>query len=224
MEENTQPATEPKAKPIKVQMVKEEPKVDRKTELMQKKAKDRDRLPPEEEKELQAIMAAEALEKRKGALLHKLVERADKAGRKQVGEVKKKITSHVAAFSQEKSLQIKGVNDAFGEALKELDKITKKAMQDVQEAHNKSRAEIVARNNERTTEITKLYQVKYDDAELEMDSQIQEVANAIGAFQSAIQNLTIEQLEELEKNGVVAANPKGKETDFISVPDYTQIT
>lgn len=222
MEENTQPTIEkkPDPKPIKVQMVPKEPEVDRKTELMRKKAREHDRLPPAEEKELQEILAAEALEKRKGAALHKLSDRADKHGRKRIGEIKRKITDQVSSFSTAKGMDINVVMTDYNSAMKELDRHTKKAMQEIQEAHNRAKNELEAKKEQGLQEINSKYRSKYEEAELEMESQIEEVGGVVDDFQVSIQHLTLEQLEELEKNGVVEVTSEGKGADYITVPGH----
>jgi len=207
-------------KPMKVQMVPQEPEVDRKTELLRKKAREHDRLPPAEEKELQGILAAEALEKRKGAALHKLSERADKHGRKRIGEIKRKITDQVASFSTAKGMDINVVTTDFNSAVRELDRNTKKAMQEIQETHNRARKELEAQKEKSLQEISDKYKSKYEEAELEMESQIEEVGGVVDDFQVSIQSLTLEQLEELEKSGVVEITAEGKGADFITVPGH----
>lgn len=222
MEENTQPTIEkkPDPKPIKVQMVPKEPEVDRKTELMRKKAKDHDRLPPAEEKELQEILAAEALEKRKGAALHKLTEQADKYGRKRIGEVKRKITDQVADFSTAKGMDTNAILTDFSNAMKDLDRGTKKAMQEIQEAHNRAKKELEGKKEQSLQEINGKYKSKYEEAELEMESQMEEVGAQVDDFQMVIRTLTLEQLEELVKTGVVEVTSEGKGADYITVPGH----
>jgi hypothetical protein len=198
---------------------KPEPKeeVPRKEVLLKKKAKNHDKLPPSEQRELDAILAEEALAHEHGALIHKLSESADKYGRKQIGAIKKEITSRVGDLHAQERVEVDGVLKIYRKGMADADKELKATMQKIQEQHNKLLAEFKSERDKDENVVRSGYREKYDEAELEMDDECEKVHTLVASFIEDIQQLSIEQLRELNTAGIVQVTG-GKNRDYLVVP------
>jgi hypothetical protein len=210
IEKEVKPVPVPPAPP-------EKPKTrdERKAELQAKMQREHGRLPQAEAKELFEITQAEELERKRGALIHKLCEKVDRYGRKEAGKVRREVTDKVAGFNTEKLAEQAGVEDSYTESYRAQDKATKKAMQNLQEEHNKAVAELRTKRDVQVRELVQKYAGRFSEAEQELENRLLELDAMVVDFTSSIQALSLEELEELFKGGTVKV--KGGE-DYLVVP------
>jgi len=215
METQTEEKTEVEVEEKKTK--KKAPPVDRKTELLAKKAELERKskyLSKEESTELKAILDAEELVRRRGALVHNLCQDAETYGRKTGAAITRQITDRVAKFGaserDETSISVMASNNKVKELRKEYERKQKQLQVDlkreIEEAH--------IRLGEVTTGIHEKYRAQYDEAEQDMKSQHMGLAIMISDFHDEIKELTLEELETLAKDGVL---PRGK-GDFLVAP------
>jgi len=194
----------------------EEKKVDRRTELAQKKARNRDRLPPDEEKELAAILAKEAEEHHREALVFRISERADKVNRKEAARLRRQVTDHVAGFSSEKNGKVKGFVDEYRTGLKSLEKITESAIQELRETFNRQKKVLEEGRDAELAKINQEYADRFSQAEQEMKDSLIMADLQTEEFKTVVKSLSLEQLEELEMGKAVKI-PGGGADEYIAL-------
>jgi len=202
MEKQIQPKPIPPSPP-------EEKKVDRKTELVAKKAKNHDRLPPAEEKELAEILAAEAVLERRGALIYKLRERAEKVARKEETRLRRKITDNVAKFGAERTEKVKSTMNTCRAVMKDIERVTESAIQELRETFNRNKKMLEEERDRELAEINKHYTDLFTQAELELETVASENQQHVSEFKMLLEGLPLEQLEELEKGKAVKISEGG---------------
>lgn len=198
-----QSSTEKEVKPVSVPVIMEskEKPVDRKTELLAKKAKNHNSLPPAEQKELEEILAKEVRERRRGAFIHKLRERAEHYGRKAAVTITKEVTDMVADFSKRKAEQTESIWAEYRSVAKVLEKQLKQQMQELQETYNRAVASAAKIKDDALGEINQRYRTICDEREAEMNQRMSEIGSVVDDFSAILDALTLEELEELEKTG-----------------------
>jgi len=190
----------------------------RKKELQTKKAKAYDKLPKKEEEELVELLAVEKAEHDRQAAIHRLTEGADKYGRKTIGQVQREVTDRVKSFNEDEKTEIAGVMAIYTKGRKDVEKETKAAMQRIQEQHNETMAALQKNYERDTEEVRSRYRTQYLEAENELTTRVEQIANQVGAFSEEIKNLDLPQLETLLKDGILPHSPDPNTEDFLVVP------
>lgn len=191
---------------------------ERKAELSTKKKKAHDRLPKEEEEELATLLSTEDHERRRRALIHRLAEEADKYGRKEAEKLKREITDRVAVFSKTEGEEKTIIAAEHRRALNEAEKAMKAAMRQVQEQYSTQRKEENQVFDVAMAETRARHRKKYDDAELEMATRLGELSNQVGSFTVDIQELELDQLEILYRDGVIKMGDQAGGENYLVVP------
>jgi len=193
---------------------------ERKDELLTKKAKNRDRLSLEEEKELKQILAEEEAKRYHGALIFKLSERAEKIARKEESRLRRVVTDRVAKFGTAQAQETGEVVAALRASVKNLEKETEAVIQKIHKTKNEEKKRLEAEADKKRAEIRKNYAKLYANAEELLTSDAAHAAQQITEFKRLLQKLDVEQLVLLEKGDVIKLESGGKtEDEYISLPD-----
>lgn len=191
---------------------------ERKKELQAKKAKAHDKLPEKEDKELGTLLQVEKDEHARQAAIHRLTEAADKYGRKTIGQIQREVTDRVKSFSEDEKTEIAGVNQIYTTGRKDIEKETKTAMQRIQEHHNEVLADLQKAFDRDAAEVRERYRLNFLEAETELNTRMEEIANQVGAFSEEIKALELPQLETLLKDGILSYSSSPGTEGFLVVP------
>lgn len=156
-----------------------------------------------DKKKLDEIAAEEEHEERVGALQHRLQERADKWGRRQIGAIKREVTDRVAKVNREELAELSRLRQSNTDAVAQAKAEAKAEMTRIQEELDRKLKNLVSNLNEAEQVTRANYRPQYDEAEAEITTRVDEVTDTVAAFIESIQDLTVEQLEDLHKEGVI---------------------
>lgn len=196
----------------------DEKEQERKKALQAKKAKAHDRLPAKEDEELTALLQVEKQEHDRQAAIHKLIEQADKYGRKEIGRVRKEITDRVKALHEDERTELAGVEQIYRKSRTDMEKEMKAAMQRIQEQHNQMMGELQAGHDKDVAAVRDRYRDGYKTAEVDIDTEIDRVASLVTSFNDMVQGLELPQLQKLQAEGILQLNGNSKGGDFLVVP------
>ena len=204
---------------MQVQMQKKDEPVDRKTELL--RLRDRDRLTKEQTKELAELEEAERLVKERGALEHRLAEEVRKfvnRGRshvlREVGERMK--TEKAREQEQYNSLCASAVSKA-----QEAQKVADAAIDDIRRELRTTINSIYRQRDQQVQELRERYKPIYDDLERKLHDGQALLESEGSDFISALPELQLEQLRQLQKQGAVEV-AVGDGTEWLTVPGRTE--
>lgn len=192
----------------------------RKQELLAKQAKKekhREKLTKAETKELEALLTIESLEKERQAAIHRLSSGADTYGRKEIGRIKREITDQVKELHQDEQTVVDGIMKIYRKGVADADKTLRRTMQKMQEDHNKLLKQFKDKRDEDERDVRAGYRKQYEELELQMNADTDQVANLVASFVQDIKELELGQLQELLKAGIIQIGG-GKERDYLVVP------
>lgn len=208
------PAEKPPEKP-------EKPERSRKEELLMKQSLSKrrgDKLTKAEQKELEAILEEEKLEHERGAIIHKLTESALKYQRKESGKIKREVTDRVREFSGQESAELAQVRKAIKEERKTAQKAVDEAIAALQKDLKAALSALDKKEAEETAEVQAKYRSQYDDAAAQIEHDVTNVETTIRLFKDDVQNLTLDQLRTLQKDGVVEVGKVKGQPDYLVAP------
>jgi hypothetical protein len=187
-------------------------------ELRDKGVSKHKKLTKEEKTELAALEAVDSAERKRRALVHKLVSGADAYGRKCVTSITRRITDRVKALKEEETVLVSDLSKAHKKAKTEAEKRMKKAMQRVQEEHNKTIKGLEDDYAREVASIRKRFGEDYAAAQLQLSDDIDASVEHVAAFAKDVAELEIDQLEKLQKEGVLQVERVGGTCTFLTVP------
>lgn len=206
----------------KKEILKEESKVsptrdERKVELL--KIPDQKRK-SHEVKELEGICAQEKEERKLGVLVHDLIAGADRHGRLVIKTATREVTDRVKLFSAQEKAQLKSVNTRRTADKKDARKRTDKAMAELQQSLIENEKGIDDRADKLCAVILETFKAQYVGAEKQIEDVTTHITDVVGQFTLDIPLLDMCQLEELAKNGRVKISGEGKDTVYVTCPDF----
>lgn len=163
---------------------------------------------------LAALVAEKKAEEHRGALVHKLVERADKWGRREIRKVRRAVTDEVSIFSKEEAGEVRAESESYAAKLRNSKKGAAAEMQMIQVRLNDDLALLTQDHNEAAEAIRGQFRERYRRAEDDIDFRAEEIALTVGYFTEFLADLTAEQLEELHKEGTLQVGE-----ECVAVPD-----
>jgi ElaB/YqjD/DUF883 family membrane-anchored ribosome-binding protein len=156
--------------------------------------------PPELLAELDRVL--EAKEER-DELVHEMLKVADEWGRQKVSHIKGAVNNKVRTFISLENDLIQGARYMCREGKKKVKSLTKEAMKTLQERLNKELKSLDDCAKEDVEKIRSHHRNLYARSEAEMKNRTDEVLAKVAEFSEAIQELTLEQLQELKQSGVL---------------------
>lgn len=164
--------------------------------------------------QLVAIAEEEAAEKTHGALIHRLTERADKWGRKQIATITREVTDEVAKIGPEESARMLSQHTSHRAKIADARAWAKAEMARIQSDLTTRVQNIDAEAIVAEEAIRAEFKPRYDQASWDIKDRSNDVTNTVGDFTQVLATLTTEQLEELQNDGTTQVGD-----DCIAVPD-----
>ena len=171
-----------------------------------------------EQKELDAILEEEKLEHERGAIVHKLTESVTKYQRKESGRIRREVTDRVKGFSGQESSEITQVKAAINGERKAAKKAVDEAVKALHKDLKVALETLDKRESEETAAVSAKYRSQYDEAAHQIEHDVGNVETMVRFFKDGIQNLTLEQLRVLQKDGVVEVGKVDGQPDYLVMP------
>jgi len=128
------------------------------------------------------------------------------------------VTDRVKLFSQQESNELKVVRDSIKKERKEAKKVTEEAVASLQKDLKDALAALDAKESRETKAVQDKYREQYNEASEQIEHDVRNVGATVRYFKDEIQNLTLEQLQTLQKDGVVQIGEVQGNPDYLVAP------
>jgi len=164
-------------------------------------------------------------EERRRALIFTLSRSSEKHGRKKAQEIKSPFLgpkSVVAVASEQKKKEIAAIQESLRTTMARAQRVYDEAVKDLKAELDATIGILRKEADGKIKEISTAHTAKLNAMEEEMELQLLELGEGIDSFKGAIQDLTLEELETLAKDGALRISTSSETSEngseWLTVP------